>query len=373
MRRGKFKNYRLIDGELYYAPQGIVVRDNSECLISGIPVRNRLTRLRRQFKSRNVSVAPIHAKISERDPGSILDDLESRRIRLVSNDKSPETPDRHIGVEIEFVSSHGSRAIKLAFVKAGLAAHVTYHTDGSVRGNNSSECPGDHDCSCEHEGGPLCDEGSCSCYDSCECGTCDGSCQESEGGHEICVLATETEIESVIEKVCAVLNDRLDASVNTSCGLHVHLDQRRKVALKAYSRLVKAIPVLASVVPSSRLDNQYCTLNRDADSMNVTGRYWAINPKSLDKHRTIEVRLHSGTTDPVKIISWIRLIRHIVARKSADPIVSFKQLITEGLPTETAFYLMQRFQKFGARRSSGWKPIERAAMADQSFNEQEVA
>jgi hypothetical protein len=373
MKRGKFKNYRLIDGRLYYAPRGVATEVSESVTTDDGDLRADMGRVRRRFRNEVKVIPEIHATIYEREPGSILHKLEQRRVSLVSNDKSPLTAAKHIGVEIEFLSGESVKEIKLAFVKAGLAQYVTYHSDGSVRGD-SADCPGDHDCSCEHEGGAACDSGDCSCLDHCECSYCDGECQAGDDrGHELCVLATESEIESVIEKVCSVLNDRLDASVNQTCGLHVHLDQRRRVASKAYSRLVKALPLLASVVPSSRLENQYCALNRDADSMRVTGRYWAINPKSLEKHRTLEVRLHSGTTDPVKIISWIRLLRHICARKSSAPIQSFKQLITEGLPTETAFYLMQRFQKFGARRSSGWKPLEVAAMASQSINESEAA
>ena len=74
-------------------------------------------------------------------------------------------------------------------------------------------------------------------------------------------------------------------------------------------RLGKSLPLLASMVPKSRRDNQYCKL--DVNSPNSSSRYYAINLQSLNKFNTIEVRLHSGTTDFDKIIHWARLLNGI--------------------------------------------------------------
>jgi hypothetical protein len=42
-------------------------------------------------------------------------------------------------------------------------------------------------------------------------------------------------------------------------------------------------------------------------------RYRKLNIHSYFRHQTLEVRHHSGTTDPAKITNWVRLMA------SADP------------------------------------------------------
>jgi hypothetical protein len=133
-------------------------------------------------------------------------------------------------------------------------------------------------------------------------------------------------------KVCNVLN-RCGAKVNMSCGTHVHinarefsLEQWKRVYIN-YARLEKAID---GFMPASRRanTNQYCkgfgnVRNFEAEINSVgsvegfaaklgNSRYWKVNPTSYSRHKTCEFRQHAGTTDFVKISSWIRFLSNLV-------------------------------------------------------------
>jgi hypothetical protein len=44
----------------------------------------------------------------------------------------------------------------------------------------------------------------------------------------------------------------------------------------------------------------------------LNSRYWKVNPQSYSRHKTCEFRQHAGTTDFVKISSWIRFLNNLV-------------------------------------------------------------
>lgn len=118
-----------------------------------------------------------------------------------------------------------------------------------------------------------------------------------------------------LEKTCALLN-RLGARVNKSCGLHVHLDCRdveaRQASLRG-KRLASALPILSAMVPASRRDNQYCRLIKN--EIKRGSRYAAINMQAYGKFKTVEVRLHSSTTNFGKIKNWVELL-YIISRSN---------------------------------------------------------
>jgi len=68
---------------------------------------------------------------------------------------------------------------------------------------------------------------------------------------------------------------------------------------------------LREFVPASRRGNQYCDFG-----ISIRDRYKAVNVCAFNKHSTIEIRLHSGTTDYTKIISWIRLLELLLVIKT---------------------------------------------------------
>ena len=131
-----------------------------------------------------------------------------------------------------------------------------------------------------------------------------------------------------LETVCWVL-DLCDVKINDSCGLHVHMDAAnfnmdtwKNLAL-TYKRLES---VIDSFMPRSRRDNQYCrSLNaisevkiRSASTISElqrvfnNQRYYKLNLEAYSRHRTVEFRQHSGTTDFTKMEKWIRFLNGLI-------------------------------------------------------------
>ena len=162
--------------------------------------------------------------------------------------------------------------------------------------------------------------------------------------------------------------DKLNAmggEVNTTCGMHIHLDQRgvsKVTATKRAKRLVKALPALMKLVPESRLDNRFCSQNREIPKSGSyrfsSNRYQMINYISAyRKHKTLEVRLHGGTLDFWKVLGWIKLCQFIQNSSEIDSVaknndsrclfVSIEQLIRmESLPESIRNYVWKRFRQF---------------------------
>lgn len=126
-------------------------------------------------------------------------------------------------------------------------------------------------------------------------------------------------------------------TVNSSCGMHVHVDavnmtaQNIKNAAKLFAIHEEHIKAL---LPQSRRITQWAkwpsdlrigeTVQARCDAINHTttvlqlqtlwgrDRYRAINFESLSRHNTIEFRSHSGTVDATKIMAWVALCLGIV-------------------------------------------------------------
>lgn len=145
----------------------------------------------------------------------------------------------------------------------------------------------------------------------------DGSIREISGyfSCEVTVLTRINDL-SNLKKVCEVLNN-LGAKVNSSCGMHIHLDARymnETDVKKVGQKFSKSLKVLSKMIPKSRRNNSYCEIGV---SRLHGGRYYAVNLTSFRKHKTIEIRAHSSTTDFNKIVYWIKLCDAI---KNADKI-----------------------------------------------------
>ncbi len=117
----------------------------------------------------------------------------------------------------------------------------------------------------------------------------------------------------------------LRTQVNNTCGLHIHLDcrdiennsQRRwndPIPEGVWQRgrnLEKMLPLMLKMVSRSRRRNSYCNPQMS------TGRT-AINLGAFQAHGTIEVRLHQGTSNYVKISNWIDLLYRASRSKKID-------------------------------------------------------
>lgn len=156
---------------------------------------------------------------------------------------------------------------------------------------------------------------------------------------------------SNLEKICKLLFD-VGAEVNSTCGLHVHLDARdmnARQASMASCKLVKALPVLTSIVPKSRRTNdRYCQYGR-SHRMNGDDRYRMINTTAYNRHKTVEVRLHSGTINYKKISQWVKICYNTFRAKSRHKgnIETIEKLCEfASLPIETRIYMEKRYGKF---------------------------
>lgn len=252
---------------------GAARRFRSECK------RNSRTR-----ESRGRMASGLHADMGlTNDPrvegvhhehGWFLKQVHTRNVRSVASAKMPNTTECYVGVELEFFSPFDRPQISNVIAKAGLQRQVNPTGDVSI-------IPG---------------------YDYLS-------------GTEIRLLAKESEAPAVVERTCAVLRE-LSAGVNKTCGLHVHLDMRSREIAASYEKLFLALDLLYALVPLPRRTNtRYCERNFEPDYATENAsrvRYRAINVTSYQKHYTLEVRLHQGTTNATKVNAWIALLTSIV-------------------------------------------------------------
>lgn len=148
---------------------------------------------------------------------------------------------------------------------------------------------------------------------------------DDQRGVEFTILLKKDTFKADLGLFCKFL-EIIRAKVNSSCGLHVHLDMRHKSTREVTTiakRLGLSLPVLKDLVPKSRRENSYCRLGV---SKRNGQRYFAINMTALKKYQTIEVRLHSGTVDFEKIHNWIQLLDLISSTKNGKPFESLEKM-----------------------------------------------
>lgn len=131
-----------------------------------------------------------------------------------------------------------------------------------------------------------------------------------------------------LEKVCWVL-EFCDVKVNDSCGLHIHMDaadfdlQTWKNLALSYKHLER---VIDSFMPQSRRQNYYCKGLSSISALDIqaaqsiydlraafgNNRYRKVNLEAYARHRTVEFRQHSGTTNFTKMENWIRFLNGLI-------------------------------------------------------------
>ena len=162
--------------------------------------------------------------------------------------------------------------------------------------------------------------------------TTDGSC-----GLEIVspILKGQSGLQA-INTVCEALNE-VGCKVNKKCGLHVHhgvADYTIKNFKNLFKMYTKYEEGLDQVVPESRRadtatycgtmiinQNVHSTLEKIEACKTVSeieglycSRYKKLNCQSYVKYGTLEFRQHSGTTDAVKIINWVKLTQFMITK-----------------------------------------------------------
>jgi len=176
-----------------------------------------------------------------------------------------------------------------------------------------------------------------------------------------------------IKKICRVL-DMECASVNSSCGLHVHIsnaplnegttatqfcgesiDVKERTGrffsnhsdpmdfiavqdiMKRYTRQQDAVN---SMFPRSRTDNRYCApLNtrriEQASSISelTFGKFTSINLQTWSRG-TIEFRQASGTIEADKIINWVKFLNNLVSHTVENRIENGNRTIVTDTPEQ---------------------------------------
>lgn len=132
-----------------------------------------------------------------------------------------------------------------------------------------------------------------------------------------------------LKAICGALSE-IGAMVNRSCGCHVHIGAKDftmkqwQNTLLNYGRIEFLID---SFMPKSRRNNQYCkSINFGGFEAMVRGarsvqdlqegfgqdRYHKVNVMAYNRHKTIEFRQMSGTTDYQKLSMWLSFVKKLV-------------------------------------------------------------
>lgn len=143
----------------------------------------------------------------------------------------------------------------------------------------------------------------------------DGSLRpkKQEIGYEIALLLEEGKLTQQLKPIMDVLT-KIGAKVeNRRCGLHVHLDVRRRNKDVVFHNLVSCQSLLYKITNPERRFNEFCRpVKSKKFPKKFNGsreeRYKTINAAAYYRHKTIEVRLHEGSVDFDVINTWIKLL-----------------------------------------------------------------
>jgi hypothetical protein len=252
-------------------------------------------------------------------PGSVLALMTGPQYsERIHRAKRPYDKSNFVGVELELICKVNREVLNQLFINAKLAGTVYVKGDSSIRLETSGE-----------------------------------------QAHEVTLIAKEENINTVITKVCEVLNKpEVGAYVNNTCGLHVHLDMRNRDPEICYNNFYRAKDVLGGMVPPDRVDTdwskRYCNLECPETfkrALDEGQRYKAINAMSFHSHNTIEIRLHSGSTNARKINHWVNVLVAIVRKTDKVevivPIDDMQRVF--GISDSTLDYIRMRTKKFEDR------------------------
>lgn len=174
-----------------------------------------------------------------------------------------------------------------------------------------------------------------------------------------------------ITNLCAYGKDN-DWTVDSSCGYHVHVDcgdldetKLRSVAL-GYALTGD---IWARFVSKKRARNRYCGAlpYGPEEGRNWTfqdflrhtdDRYYWLNWQAYNRHKTVEIRLHSGTVNAEKVVNWVKIHARFVdamAAMSAEDVWAtfagktveekFKALMTLAGDSKLKRYYKRRAEK----------------------------
>lgn len=187
-----------------------------------------------------------------------------------------------------------------------------------------------------------------------------------------------------IEEFGKVLNKK-KYRVNSSCGLHIHLEVKQQLVFlkKLYLFYLRFEDMFFNMLPKSRRSSDYCerfkeyykdtpeeimevkTLDEFKEMLYETSRYrreiryhnndkrycW-VNLHSIFYRGTLEIRSHSGTINPSKIINWIMIHERVLKfldEKTLEEIGTMnvtKKGFLDIFPKSVQNYIKKRWETF---------------------------
>lgn len=252
------------------------------------------------------------------DEGSFVK-VANRKVRMdmTGRTKAPKTAANYVGIEIELASKHKRDFICDQLFEAGMAKYVTVKDDTSI--GSGTKLRDTH---------PYV--------------------------HEICILVEQSDVERVVGTICKVLNEKCEVKVDKTCGLHVHVDMRNRDVAKSFHNLVSMQQFLYAMLPASRRSSRYAYPVKGTNWRILDERYHGINSQAYEKYKTLEARMHCGTTQGNKIINWVNLLVAIVD----SPMISSKPTTIEELQSainvdsKLVEYIKARIHKFSAQHKA---------------------
>jgi len=155
----------------------------------------------------------------------------------------------------------------------------------------------------------------------------------SNGAEVVSPILTAPRLNEAV-KVTKALKDA-GARVDRATGFHVHIGGRifgNASALANFALNYYAVHhAIGALVAPSRLNNRYCSVlsqpyaERQAEHLRAGhgasfngNRYTSLNLDALDRHGTIEIRLHQGTLNGVKAVAWAQFIEALILESNAN-------------------------------------------------------
>lgn len=151
-----------------------------------------------------------------------------------------------------------------------------------------------------------------------------------------------------VNALCQSL-DAVGATVNKSCGLHVHFGCKKMTdewyvnIFANYKACKKVIDTF--LAPSrrgedsrwchglARFDFASCRTAGDVYRM-MGGRYYCVNPEAWARHKTIEFRQHQGSVNAEKIEKWVKFLAALILY-SREHRIDREVTSIDGLPFAT--------------------------------------
>lgn len=226
----------------------------------------------------------VHDKV-----GFFLNCMFEKKILPLTLPKKPVNGHHYVGIEFEFTSEVLRPVLAAKLLSSGLVGCCELKKDGSLRP------------------------------------------QGKEVGYEIAILLKEAGYKKYLRKLCRIFHEINAKTDDRRCGLHVHVDVRRREKDVVFNNLVACQHLMFQMVPKARRNGEFSMkVHSRKFPTKFTGkrqdRYMSINAAAFYRHQTLEIRMLEGTTDFATVSNWVDLLVKITNHK--EPVKSSVRTMT---------------------------------------------